>query len=214
MSEKCQFQTHAPQQIRPIRHLVAGRLSIGRAITGLSATAVSNHAGRPADVWSIAGSRSRAKPCSIGAIDSHRAADRHVLSDHELWFLLTRRVGHLATADGRAIPHVLKPSVRRCRLVASLSRRALSAALGQSCTWGALYPTATAMLEIGVNGILRSSASKSSRCHLENSRRASNPPPSRLASVSVPRSALASCWAMARPSPVPPVSRLREASTR
>src|SRR6266850_7240134 len=54
----------------------------------------------------------------------------------------------------------------------------------------------------------------SSCCQRENSRRASNPPPSRLASVSVPRSALASCWAMARPSPVPPVSRLREASIR
>ena len=37
----------------------------------------------------------------------HRAADRHVLSDHERRFLLTRRVGHLATADSRAIPHVV-----------------------------------------------------------------------------------------------------------
>ena len=32
------------------------RLSIGCAITGLIATAVSNHAGRPADVWSNADS--------------------------------------------------------------------------------------------------------------------------------------------------------------
>ena len=32
---------------------------------------------------------------------------RHVLSDHERRFLLTRGVGHLATADSRAIPHVL-----------------------------------------------------------------------------------------------------------
>jgi hypothetical protein len=32
------------------------RLSIGCAITGLLATAVSNHAGRPADVWSNADS--------------------------------------------------------------------------------------------------------------------------------------------------------------
>ena len=55
----------------------------------------------------IPGWRSRAKPCSIGAIDNHRAADRHVLSDHERRFLLTRRVGHLATADSRAIPHVV-----------------------------------------------------------------------------------------------------------
>jgi len=30
-----------------------------------------------------------------------------VLSDHERKFLLTRRIGHLATADSRAIPHVL-----------------------------------------------------------------------------------------------------------
>ena len=28
-------------------------------------------------------------------------------SDHERRFLLTRRVGHLATADSRAIPHVV-----------------------------------------------------------------------------------------------------------
>jgi PPOX class probable F420-dependent enzyme len=53
------------------------------------------------------GWRSRTKPCSIGAIDSHRAAERHLLSDHELRFLLTRPVGHLATADSRAIPHVV-----------------------------------------------------------------------------------------------------------
>ena len=32
------------------------RLSIGCAITGLIATAVSNHAGRPAELWSNAGS--------------------------------------------------------------------------------------------------------------------------------------------------------------
>ena len=51
--------------------------------------------------------RSRAKPCSIGAIDSHRAADRHMLSHHERRFLLTQRVGHLATADSRAIPQVV-----------------------------------------------------------------------------------------------------------
>src|ERR1700686_2352722 len=57
---------------------------------------------RPPPGW-----RSRARSCSIAAIDSHRAADRHVLSDHERRFLLTRRVGHLATADSRAIPHVV-----------------------------------------------------------------------------------------------------------
>jgi PPOX class probable F420-dependent enzyme len=34
-------------------------------------------------------------------------AHRHVLSDHERRFLLTRRVGRLATADSRAIPHVV-----------------------------------------------------------------------------------------------------------
>src|SRR3982074_2275522 len=55
----------------------------------------------------IPGWRSRAKPCSIGAIDSHRAADHHMLSHHERKFLLTQRVGHLATADDRAIPHVV-----------------------------------------------------------------------------------------------------------
>ena len=53
------------------------------------------------------GWRSRAEPCSIRTIDSHRAADPHVLSDQEHRFLLTRRVGHLATADSRAIPHVV-----------------------------------------------------------------------------------------------------------
>ncbi len=30
-----------------------------------------------------------------------------MLPDHERRFLLTRRVGHLATADSRAIPHVV-----------------------------------------------------------------------------------------------------------
>jgi len=30
-----------------------------------------------------------------------------MLADHERRFLLTRRVGHLATADNRAIPHVV-----------------------------------------------------------------------------------------------------------
>jgi hypothetical protein len=40
-------------KIRPIRQLVA-RLSIGCAFAGLIATAVSNHAGRPTDVWSNA----------------------------------------------------------------------------------------------------------------------------------------------------------------
>ena len=55
----------------------------------------------------IPGWRSRAKPCSIGAIDSHRAADRHMLSHHERRFLSAQRVGHLATADGGAIPHVV-----------------------------------------------------------------------------------------------------------
>jgi PPOX class probable F420-dependent enzyme len=49
----------------------------------------------------------QSQACNIGAIDTHRAADRHVLSDDERKFLLTRRVGHLATADSRAIPHVV-----------------------------------------------------------------------------------------------------------
>src|SRR6202166_3571138 len=49
----------------------------------------------------------RARSCSIAAIESRRAADRHVLSDHERRFLLTRRVGHLATADSQAVPHVV-----------------------------------------------------------------------------------------------------------
>jgi PPOX class probable F420-dependent enzyme len=53
------------------------------------------------------GWRDPAKSCSIDAIDSHRAVDRHVLSDHERRFLLTRPVGHLATADNQAVPHVV-----------------------------------------------------------------------------------------------------------
>jgi PPOX class probable F420-dependent enzyme len=44
---------------------------------------------------------------SIGAICSHRKADRRVLSDHERRFLLAQRVGHLATADSGANPHVV-----------------------------------------------------------------------------------------------------------
>ena len=35
------------------------------------------------------------------------ARDRHVLPDYERRFLLSRRVGHLATADSQAIPHVV-----------------------------------------------------------------------------------------------------------
>jgi hypothetical protein len=42
-------------KIRPIRTSLS-RLSTGCAITGLIATAVSNHVGRPADVWSNADS--------------------------------------------------------------------------------------------------------------------------------------------------------------
>jgi PPOX class probable F420-dependent enzyme len=61
--------------------------------------------GQNADSW-VAKLR-QAVQYRLGAIDSHRAADRHVLSDHERRFLLTRRVGHLATADRRAIPHVV-----------------------------------------------------------------------------------------------------------
>ena len=38
---------------------------------------------------------------------SLRSADQQVLSDRELRFLLTRRVGYLATADDRANPHVV-----------------------------------------------------------------------------------------------------------
>jgi PPOX class probable F420-dependent enzyme len=41
------------------------------------------------------------------AIDSHCAPDHQVLSDHERRFLFTRRVGHLATADSQANPHVV-----------------------------------------------------------------------------------------------------------
>jgi PPOX class probable F420-dependent enzyme len=40
-------------------------------------------------------------------LTSSRSADQEVLSDHELRFLLTRRVGYLATADDRANPHVV-----------------------------------------------------------------------------------------------------------
>lgn len=43
---------------------------------------------------------------------------------------------------------------------------------------------------------------------------ASSPPPARLASDSSPSIANVSCRAMASPSPVPPVSRLRDASSR
>jgi hypothetical protein len=50
MSQTCQFRTHATHQIS------LPRLSIGCAITGLIATAVSNHAGRPADIYSNADS--------------------------------------------------------------------------------------------------------------------------------------------------------------
>jgi hypothetical protein len=141
----------------PGRYLVAGRLSIGCAITGLGATAASNHAGGPADVWPIPGWRSRASRAVSARLTviARQTVTRHQTTNSGSCG--REGSGHLAT---------------------------------------------------------KSSASKSSCCQRKNSRRASNPPPLRLASVSVPRSALTSCWAMARPSPVPPVSRLREASIR
>src|ERR1700739_1743667 len=55
----------------------------------------------------IPGWRNPAKTCRSGAMDSHRAADRHMLSHHDRRFLSAQRVGHLATADGSAIPHVV-----------------------------------------------------------------------------------------------------------
>jgi len=67
-------------------------------------------AGLP-DVWSNArflGGESRAKPCSYRPrLTVIARRDRHMLSHHERRFLLTQRVGYLATADSRAIPHVV-----------------------------------------------------------------------------------------------------------
>jgi PPOX class probable F420-dependent enzyme len=52
-----------------------------------------------------------AKPGQAGQysvrLTSSRLADHPVLSDDELRFLFTRRVGYLATADSRANPHVV-----------------------------------------------------------------------------------------------------------
>jgi len=56
MSASRQFRTHAPQQKFVLFATSLPRLNIGCAITGLIATAVSNLAGRPADVWSNADS--------------------------------------------------------------------------------------------------------------------------------------------------------------
>ncbi|PAV93627.1 hypothetical protein WR25_04900 [Diploscapter pachys] len=47
-----------------------------------------------------------------------------------------------------------------------------------------------------------------------NSTWAHSPPSARLRKVRLPPMAWVSCWAMASPSPVPPVLRLRELSTR
>src|SRR5438034_2376319 len=55
ISAKCQFRTHAPQQIRPIRHLVAAAEHRMRYLR-IDPDRGSNHAGRPADVWSNADS--------------------------------------------------------------------------------------------------------------------------------------------------------------
>jgi PPOX class probable F420-dependent enzyme len=75
----------------------------------LIATAVSNCAGRPADVWSNADSWVAKASQAVQYRRDWQSSrgDRHVLSDHERRFLLTRPVGHLATADSRAIPHVV-----------------------------------------------------------------------------------------------------------
>src|SRR6476646_7644910 len=96
-------------KIRPIRHLVAAaehRMRYHR-IDRYRGFESRRQACRCVGRTQIPGWRGRAKPCSIGAIDSHRAADRHMLSHHERRFLSAQRVGHLATGDGSAIPHVV-----------------------------------------------------------------------------------------------------------
>jgi PPOX class probable F420-dependent enzyme len=56
---------------------------------------------------SIPGGEAEPSRAVSAAINNDRAADPHVLSDHERRFLLRRRVGHLATADNQAMPHVV-----------------------------------------------------------------------------------------------------------
>ena len=44
---------------------------------------------------------------SLRAVGGRTAAGEDMLAPHERLFLATRRVGHLATADARAVPHVV-----------------------------------------------------------------------------------------------------------
>jgi PPOX class probable F420-dependent enzyme len=84
MSHTGQFRTHAPQQI---------------VLFGVSSPRLSTNADSGVAKPSRAVQYRRDLKSSPGG--------RHVLSDHERRFLLTRRVGHLATADSRAVPHVV-----------------------------------------------------------------------------------------------------------
>lgn len=86
------------------------RLSIGCAITGLIVTrsfeSRRQACRRLVERGFLGG---EAEPSRVVSARLTVIARRTVtvLSDHERRFLLTRRVGHLATADSRAIPHVV-----------------------------------------------------------------------------------------------------------
>ena len=112
MSAKRQFRTHAPQQKVVLFATSLPRLSIGCfAIIKFIATAVSNGAGRPANDWSNANSW-LAKPSQDRAVSARLTviARRTVTCCHTTNTGSCRRNGSgiLATANGRAIPHVVQ----------------------------------------------------------------------------------------------------------
>ena len=95
-------------KIRPIRHLVAAaehRMRYHRIDRDRGFESHRQACRRLVERRFLAGEAEPSR--AVSAIDSHRAADRHMLSHHERRFLSAQRVGHLATADGRAIPHVV-----------------------------------------------------------------------------------------------------------
>ncbi|MGX0889586.1 hypothetical protein AB7M22_001594 [Pseudomonas sp. ADAK2 TE3594] len=76
----------------------------------------------------------------------------------------------------------------------------------------------SANINIGCAGLIAGKPAPTGFCGgywvVGNLSSAHNPPPSRLLNFNDPPIAMANCWAIAKPKPVPPVLRLREFSTR
>jgi hypothetical protein len=99
MSQRCRFRTHEPQKIRPIRHPVVAaehRMLYHRIDRDRGFESRRQAGRRLVERRFLVGEAEPSRVVSARLTVIARA-DPHVLSDHEHRFLLTRRVGHLAT---------------------------------------------------------------------------------------------------------------------